>query len=404
MEPRTADAIQDLSDAQRFELLVGAVSDYAICLLDAEGIVRTWNSGAERLKRYRANEIIGQHFSRFFTTEDNTIDLPRQILTRAGRTGRAEHEGWSVRRDGSRFWAAVVIWPVRMSNGRTIGFAKITRDITERRQAQQALYESERRFRLLVETVKDYAIYMLDPSGVIINWNAGAERMKGYSAEEIVGQHFSLFYTREDRAAGAPARALASAARHGHYEGEGWRIRKDGGRFWALVELDAMRDETGELIGFAKVTRDITERQVAQQALREAASQFRTLIDGVTDYALYMLDPNGLVVNWNAGAERIKGYTANEIIGQHFSRFYTERDRATGLPAQALQTAAQQGRFEAEGWRVRKDGTLFWANAVIDRITNEDGDVIGFAKITRDITERRNAQLALQEAQAQRAH
>jgi PAS domain S-box-containing protein len=403
MEPRTADSIQDLSDAQRFELLVDAVSDYAIYLLDVEGIVRTWNSGAERLKGYRANEIIGQNFSRFFTAEDNAIELPRQILTRARRAGRAEHEGWSVRKDGSRFWAAVVIWPVRVSDGRAVGFAKITRDITERRQAQQTLYESERRFRLLVEAVKDYAIYMLDPSGVIINWNAGAERMKGYSAEEIVGQHFSLFYTREDRAAGAPARALASAARHGHYEGEGWRVRKDGGRFWALVELDAMRDETGELIGFAKVTRDITERQVAQQTLREAASQFRTLIDGVTDYALYMLDPNGLVVNWNAGAERIKGYTADEIIGQHFSRFYTERDRAAGLPARALQTAAQEGRFEAEGWRVRKDGTLFWANAVIDRITDENGDLIGFAKITRDITERRNAQLALQEAQAQRA-
>jgi PAS domain S-box-containing protein len=403
MEPRTAGSIQDLSDAQRFELLVDAVSDYAVCLLDAEGIVRTWNSGAERLNGYRANEIIGQHFSRFFIAEDKAIDLSHQILTRARLTGRAEHEGWQVRKDGGRFWAALMVWPVRAPKGGTIGFAKVTRDITERRQAQQALYESERRFRLLVEGVKDYAIYMLDPSGVIINWNAGAERMKGYSSEEIVGQHFSLFYTRQDRAAGAPARALASAARDGHYEGEGWRVRKDGGRFWALVELDAIRDETDELIGFAKVTRDITERQVAQQTLREAASQFRTLIDGVTDYALYMLDPNGLVVNWNAGAERIKGYHAEEIIGQHFSRFYTERDRAAGLPARALQTAAQQGCFEAEGWRVRKDGTLFWANAVIDRITDENGNLIGFAKITRDITERRNAQLALQEAQAQRA-
>ena len=176
MEPRTADSIQDLSDAQRFELLVDAVSDYAIYLLDVEGVVRTWNSGAERLKGYRAGEIIGQHFSRFFTAEDNAIELSRQILTQARRAGRAEHEGWSVRKDGSRFWAAVVIWPVRISDGRAVGFAKITRDITERRQAQQALYESERRFRLLVEAVKDYAIYMLDPSGVIINWNAGAER------------------------------------------------------------------------------------------------------------------------------------------------------------------------------------------------------------------------------------
>jgi PAS domain S-box-containing protein len=169
------------------------------------------------------------------------------------------------------------------------------------------------------------------------------------------------------------------------------------------VQIDAIRDERNELIGFAKITRDITERQVAQQTLRETARQFRTLIGGVTDYALFMLDPNGLVVNWNPGAERIKGYAADEIIGQHLSRFYTDRDRAAGLPARALQIAAQEGRYEAEGWRVRKDGSLFWANAIIDRIADENGAVIGFAKITRDITEKRNAQLALQEAQAQRA-
>jgi PAS domain S-box-containing protein len=275
--------------------------------------------------------------------------------------------------------------------------------MTERREAQEALYESERRFRLLIQAVKDCAIYMLDPSGVIVNWNSGAERLKGYSAAEIVGQHFSKFYTRDDRMAGLPARVLEAAARDGHYEAEGWRVRKDGGRFWAAVEVDAIHDENNKLIGFAKVTRDITERQIAQQTLRETARQFQVLIGGVTDYALFMLDPNGLVVNWNAGAERIKGYSAGEIIGQHFSRFYTDRDRSAGLPARALQVAAKEGRYEAEGWRVRKDGSLFWANAIIDRITDEKGALLGFAKITRDITERREAQLALQEAQAQRA-
>jgi PAS domain S-box-containing protein len=308
-----------------------------------------------------------------------------------------------VRKDGGRFWASSVVQPVRDARGRAVGFTKITRDMTERREAQHALYESERRFRLLVQAVKDCAIYMLDPSGMIVNWNSGAERLKGYSAAEIVGQHFSKFYTRDDRMAGLPARVLEAAARDGHYEAEGWRVRKDGGRFWAAVEVAAIRDDRNELIGFAKITRDITERQVAQQTLRETARQFQTLIGGVTDYALFMLDPNGLVVNWNAGAERIKGYLVDEIIGQHFSRFYTDRDRAAGLPVRALQVAAQEGRYEAEGWRVRKDGGLFWANAIIDRITDEKGAVIGFAKITRDITERRNAQLALQEAQAQRA-
>jgi PAS domain S-box-containing protein len=403
MELKFPSSVEDLPDAARLELLVGAVTDYAIYLLDREGVIRTWNAGGERITGYPAGEAIGQHFSLFFTGEDKAADLPKQILARSSLTGRAEQEGWLLRKDGSRFWAASVIQPVRDSRGRALGFANISRDMTERREGQHALFESERKFRLLVQAVKDCAIYMLDPSGMIVNWNSGAERLKGYSAAEIVGQHFSKFYTREDRMAGLPSRVLESAARDGHYEAEGWRVRKDGGRFWAAVEVDAIHDENGRLIGFAKVTRDISERQVAQQTLRETARQFRTLIEGVTDYALFMLDPNGLVVNWNPGAQRIKGYGADEIVGQHFSRFYTDRDRAAGLPARALQTAAQEGRFEVEGWRVRKDGSLFWANAVIDRITDETGAVIGFAKITRDITERRNAQLALQDAQAERA-
>jgi PAS domain S-box-containing protein len=403
MELRFSGSIQELPDAQRLELLIDAVGDYAIYLLDVDGVVRTWNSGAERIVGYRAGEIIGQHHTLFFLPAEKAVDLPGQLLARARLAGRADYEGWRLRKDGTRFWASSVLQPVRAQNGRVVGFAAVTRDITERRQAQEALYDSERRFRMLVQAVKDYAIYMLDPSGVIVSWNAGAERLKGYTADEIVGQHFSRFYTPDDRAVGLPARVLQVAARDGHFESEGWRVRKDGGRFWALVEIDAIRDDNGELIGFAKITRDITERQVAQQNLHETARQFRTLIAGVTDYALFMLDPNGLVVNWNAGAQRIKGYTAEEIIGQHFSRFYTERDRAAGVPARALQTAAQDGRYEAEGWRVRKDGTLFWANAVLDRLTDDDGNLIGFAKITRDITERRETQLALQAAQAQRA-
>jgi PAS domain S-box-containing protein len=403
MELRFSGSIQELPDARRLELLLDALTDYAVYLVDSEGIIRSWNFGAEAVFIYRANDVIGQHFSLFFRPEDRTADLPGQLLTRARLTGRAEQEGWRVRKDGTRFWVSTLVQPVRAQDGRAIGFAVVTRDITERRQAQQALYDSERRFRMLVQAVKDYAIYMLDPSGMIVSWNAGAERLKGYTADEIVGQHFSKFYTSEERAIGLPSRVLQATAREGHYESEGWRVRKDGGRFWALVEIDAIRDDDGELVGFAKVTRDITERQVAQQNLHETARQFRTLIAGVTDYALFMLDPNGVVVNWNAGAERIKGYTADEIIGQHFSRFYTERDRAAGVPARALQIAAQEGRYEAEGWRVRKDGTLFFANAVLDRLTDDDGNLIGFAKITRDITERRDAQLALQAAQGQRA-
>jgi len=388
----------------RFDLLVDALTDYAIYMLDSEGFITTWNPAAERIKGYRSAEIIGQHFSRFFTPEDQASRLPEKILAEARATGRHEAEGWRVRKDGSRFWADAIAQPVHDEHGNPIGFAKITRDITERVAAQNALIESERRFRMLVEGAVDYAICTLDPSGVVTNWNTGAERLEGYTAEEILGQHFSRFYTREDRAAGVPATLLATAAREGRYETEGWLVRKDSSRFWASVVVDAVRNEAGELQGFANVTRDITERRAAMEALYESERQFRLLVEGVTDYALYMLDPNGVITSWNAGAARIKGYTAEEIVGQHFSRFYTERDRAAGIPARALYAAGREGRFEAEGWRVRKDGTMFWANVVIEAIRDEQGKLVGFAKVTRDITERRNAQLALQEAQTQRAH
>jgi PAS domain S-box-containing protein len=256
------------------------------------------------------------------------------------------------------------------------------------------------RFQLLVDAVTDYAIYMLDPTGVVVSWNAGAQRFKGYSESEILGRHFSQFYTDEDLATELPRRALETAAREGKFEAEGWRVRKDGTHFWAHVVIDPIRDARGNLLGYAKITRDLTERKKTQEALRESEERFRLLVQGVTDYAIYMLDPQGHVTNWNAGAQRIKGYAESEILGCHFSQFYTDEDLATELPRRALETAAREGKFEAEGWRLRKDGTRFWASVVIDPIRNDRGELIGFAKITRDITERRHAQEALEHAQA----
>ena len=267
---------------------------------------------------------------------------------------------------------------------------------------QRGLFESERRFRLLVEGVVDYAIYMLDPEGIVSNWNAGAKRIKGYDAADVVGKYFGMFYLPEDREAGMPARSLAVAREHGKFEAEGWRLRKDGSKFLASVVIDAIY-EKGELIGFAKITRDITERTMAAEALKESERHFRLFVSGVTDYALYMLDPTGIVTNWNVGGQRIKGYRPEEIIGQHFSRFYSAADQAAGRPARALQLAVENGRYEEDGWRVRKDGTFFWASVVIDPIRDEDGKLLGFAKITRDISERREAQLNLEKIQRQLA-
>jgi PAS domain S-box-containing protein len=254
------------------------------------------------------------------------------------------------------------------------------------------------RYRLLVNAVTDYAIYMLDIDGIVSSWNPGARRFKGYEEAEIVGQHFSRFYTPEDRATGLPERALAAAREEGKFEGEGWRVRKDGGRFWASVIIDPIRNRSGDLVGYAKITRDLTERKAAESVLRSSEEQFKRLVQGVTDYSIYLLSTEGLVASWNAGAQRIKGYAPEEIIGQHFSRFYTDEDRKNGGPERALETATREGKFEKEGWRVRKNGERFWANVVIDAIHDDDGKLIGFAKITRDITERREAQAALDRA------
>lgn len=251
------------------------------------------------------------------------------------------------------------------------------------------------RFQTLVSAIRDYAIYMLDAGGRVVSWNAGAERFKGYQASEILGQHFDRFYTEEDRRAGLPMAALRTAETDGKLETEGRRVRKDGTTFWASVVIDAIHGNDGRLLGFAKITRDISEKRAAVEALRQSEQQFRLLVQGVTDYAIYMLDPDGCVTNWNAGAQRIKGYLREEVIGQHFSKFYTAEDRALGTPQRALRTALTEGRFEAEGWRLRKDGSRFFAHVVIDPLYKPDGEFIGYAKITRDITEKQAAAAAL---------
>ncbi len=266
--------------------------------------------------------------------------------------------------------------------------------------ADRARFDDEmqsRRLQLLVNSITDYALYMLEPDGTIASWNVGASWLKGYEAEEIIGENYARFFTAEDRAAGLPELALATAAREGRYEAEGKRVRKDGTHLWVNAVVDAIRDESGRLVGFAKITRDITEKRAAEEALHASEQRFRLLVQGVQDYAIYMLDPQGRVTNWNAGAQAIKGYRADEIVGEHFSIFYTAEDRDNGEPARALETALSEGKYEKEAWRVRKSGERFRAHVVIDPISDEAGNHIGFAKITRDITEAFQAQQELEE-------
>jgi PAS domain S-box-containing protein len=259
--------------------------------------------------------------------------------------------------------------------------------------SRASLTQGEVPFRLLVESVRDYAIFMLDPEGYIRSWNTGARHIKGYTAQEIIGRHFSIFYTQDALDRRHPWYELEVAEREGRFEEEGWRLRKDGSRFWANVVITAVRDEAGVLIGFAKVTRDLTERQ----ELRADQERLHLLVDTVRDYAIFLLDPDGHILTWNRGAQRIKGYTAGQVIGKHFSLFYTEDAKARRHPEFELKVAARDGRYEEEGWRLRADGGHFWANVVITALRNPAGELVGFAKITRDLTARKQAEESLRQ-------
>lgn len=256
----------------------------------------------------------------------------------------------------------------------------------------------ENKYRLLVDAIVDYAICMLDTDGHISSWNSGSQRSAGYRAEEIIGKHAACLYTEEERHAGKPAQELLIARTEGRFETESWRVRRDGTQYRASVVIDPVLSDDGVLLGYALITRDLTQPREDKDRLRHSEEQFRRLVQSVEDYAIYMLDPRGQVSSWNSGAQRIKGYTDHEIIGQHFSTFYTLEDRAIKEPERALRVAAETGRFENEGWRLRKDGSSFWAHVVIDRILDDNGEHIGFAKVTRDITNKRDADLALAEA------
>jgi len=266
----------------------------------------------------------------------------------------------------------------------------------------QPLIDSQE-LRAVIDSINDYAIFLLDPSGQVMTWNRGAQRIKGYAPEEIIGQSYKRFYTPEDLEDGRPDRLLAAAFRDGRVEDEGFRVRKDGTRFWADVVISAVRDEQGDLRGYVKVTRDLTDRRMAEEELRISEERLRLMIASVKDYAIFMLTPDGHVATWNPGAEQLKGYRAEEIIGQHFSRFYPPEEVAKGKPARELEIAATTGKFEEEGIQVRKDGTRFWAGVVLSAVRNPDGSLLGFAKVTRDLTSRKRATEQMEQRTRQQA-
>lgn len=258
-------------------------------------------------------------------------------------------------------------------------------------------------YHRMIGEVKDYAVVGLDRQGNITEWNKGAEKIKGYKAAEIVGKNFNLFYTKEDRANGIPEILLTSAAAEGSVAVDGWRLKNDGSKFWASVVITAIHDDNGNVVGFLKLTRDLTEKKKAEdnlrlyaeelevknEELRQSEDRYHKMIAEVQDYAIILLNRNGEIEDWNSGAEYIKGYTSQEVLGKHFRIFYTEEDKNQKLPEMLIDLAARKGRAQHEGWRVRKNGTKFWGSITITALHGSHDNVIGFTKVTRDLTERK---------------
>jgi PAS domain S-box-containing protein len=379
--------------------IVENVRDYAINLLDAQGRILTWNEGSRRIHGLTSSQALGKSYSIFFTHDQMEAGEPERLLEEAAHFGHLHTAGWRVGALGAEIWAEVDYVALRGPSGQLTGFTRVLHDMTAHkladevlRQANRALVESEERFRLLVEPVKEYAIYMLDPEGRVVTWNEGAERGKGYKAEEVLGRNFSMFFLPEDVEAGLPAQELASASRDGRYETEAWRIRKDGTRFWALLTLTAIRGVDGELRGFAKVTRDMTALKDAVEAMRGLNAQlerYRVMVESIDEYAIYTLDAEGRITSWGKGAQKVSGIGPDEALGRHYSIFNSPEEIVAGVAEDELAEAARTGHFLTDRWRILPDGSKVWSSGALTAIRDDAGRLTGFIRVARNMTQQK---------------
>lgn len=395
-----------------FEALAASLKDHAVFLVDPAGHVATWNAAAASMKGYAPEEVIGKPISIFYTPEDLASDRPRKLMATALKVGRVEDVGWRVRKDGTRFWAEVVMTRVGGQDG---GVVSVTRDLTNRtqaerafpdstekgqaaatlRQTQDAMLQSEESLRATLYSIGD-GVLATDERGCVTRVNPVAERLTGWRESEALGRPIEEVFEIVNEETRAKAtnpvvRVLAEGVVVG-LANHTALISRDGVERPIADSGAPILDAQGRPRGAVLVFRDVTDERAAEEALRHSEERLRSMIASVRDYALYMLDPEGRVVSWNPGAERIKGYRQEEILGQPFSRFFTPEDVAQGKPARELERAIQEGRFEEEGWRVRKDGSRFWANVVVTPIRDGSRRLVGFVKITQDLTERRRAE------------
>ena len=380
---------------ERLRRLIDGVRDFAIYLLDPEGRIASWNTGAQRLKGYRGEEVIGRSFAMFFTPQDVAAGRPEAELRVAATEGRYEEEGWRLRKDGSRFWADVVVTALRDAAGRLEGFAKVTRDATDRRRIHEDLQQREEQLAATLDSIGD-AVIATDERGAVTRLNPVAERLTGWRREDALRRPlldvFNIVNEETRRPAPNPVERVLREGIVVGLANHTALIARDGSERAIADSAAPIRGLDGAMRGSVLVFRDVSDERAMERSLRESEERFRLLVENVRDYAIFMLDPGGRVVSWNRGAARIKGYTAEEIMGRHFSAFYPEEDLRAGKPARELEVAAREGRFEEEGWRKRKDGSLFWASVVLTAVHDEHGRLRGFAKVTRDFTDRRKAE------------
>ncbi len=387
-----------------FRVLVEQAREYGIVYLDADGRVGSWNAGAERMSGYRADEVIGRHVSIFYPEEEVAAGVPAKQLARAAADGRLDHEGWRVRKDGSRFWASVTVSAVR-EGGALVGFAKLTRDLTADREYREALRRSEEHLAVTLRSIGD-ALIATDGDGRVTLMNPVAEHLTGWTLDAARGRPLDeVFAIVNEYTRARPESPAVRALREGVIVGlanHTLLIARDGTERPIADSAAPIRDGAGMVRGVVLIFRDQTDEHAAARALRESEERLRLLIDGVKEYAIFMLDPEGRIASWNPGAARIKGYRAEEIIGRHFSVFYPPED-AQVKPPRELEEAARLGKVEDEGWRVRKDGSRFWASVVITALRDEQGRLRGFAKVTRDLSERRAADLRVRDLDREQA-
>jgi PAS domain S-box-containing protein len=395
----------------------------AVYVCDAEGYVVSYNEAAATLLAWSPD--IGKDLWcsswKMYDTDGMPLPWDKCPITKTLRSGKAVEDQEIIieRPNGEKLPILPHCRPLLNEEGEVTGVVIMLLDMTPRHQysalaerteelakAVEALKRSEERYHRMISEVQDYGIILLSKEGFIQSWNKGAEKIKGYTEQEALGKHFHVFYTPEDQASGLPDRLISEAFRNGRAYHEGWRVKKDGTKFWGTVSITCLHNDRGEVIGFSKVTRDLTERKMSElkaekythelkrktELLRESEERYHKMVSEVEDYVIILLNPEGLIENWNKGAEKIKGFTAEEVVGKHFSIFYTEEDRIRKIPDTLLNRARVTGKALHEGWRVRKDKSTFWGNVVITALHNEQGEVIGFTKVTRDLTEKKIAE------------